>query len=102
MPCNAEPTPTLAVDVYAVSELESSPDVEREKPKSALSTAMKFVANSWNALTESLAETYSVLSEKSKIELRETHPRMPWHDCHAAVSGAAARDVASHFIQVFI
>lgn len=26
-------------------------------------------------------------------------PRMPWHDIHSVVYGAAARDVARHFIQ---
>lgn len=32
--------------------------------------------------------------------LREMIPRMPWHDVHASVSGVAARDLASHFVQV--
>eukprot|EP00794_Sanderia_malayensis_P012984 gene12984-14322_t len=30
---------------------------------------------------------------------RNVHPRMPWHDIAAVVYGAAARDVARHFIQ---
>ncbi|XP_077530546.1 phospholipase D isoform X2 [Haemaphysalis longicornis] len=30
---------------------------------------------------------------------RNVTPRMPWHDIGAAVSGAAARDVARHFVQ---
>lgn len=30
---------------------------------------------------------------------RTTTPRMPWHDIAACVQGAAARDVARHFIQ---
>ncbi|CAH0717450.1 unnamed protein product, partial [Brenthis ino] len=30
---------------------------------------------------------------------RNTTPRMPWHDVGVAVAGAAARDVARHFIQ---
>jgi len=30
---------------------------------------------------------------------RNTTPRMPWHDIGAMVVGAAARDVARHFIQ---
>ncbi|XP_045763314.1 phospholipase D2 isoform X1 [Maniola jurtina] len=30
---------------------------------------------------------------------RNTTPRMPWHDIGVAVQGAAARDVARHFIQ---
>lgn len=30
---------------------------------------------------------------------RNSHPRMPWHDIAAVVYGAAARDVARHFIQ---
>lgn len=30
---------------------------------------------------------------------RNTQPRMPWHDISAVVVGAAARDVARHFIQ---
>lgn len=30
---------------------------------------------------------------------RSTTPRMPWHDIGALVQGAAARDVARHFIQ---
>jgi hypothetical protein len=30
---------------------------------------------------------------------RKTTPRMPWHDVGALVVGAAARDVARHFIQ---
>lgn len=30
---------------------------------------------------------------------RHTTPRMPWHDVSCAVIGAAARDVARHFIQ---
>lgn len=30
---------------------------------------------------------------------RQTTPRMPWHDVGVAVLGAAARDVARHFIQ---
>lgn len=29
---------------------------------------------------------------------RGTTPRMPWHDVGAVVHGAAARDVARHFI----
>ncbi len=30
---------------------------------------------------------------------RNSNPRMPWHDIAAVVYGAAARDVARHFIQ---
>ncbi|XP_037525150.1 phospholipase D1 [Rhipicephalus sanguineus] len=30
---------------------------------------------------------------------RNVTPRMPWHDIGAAVSGAAARDIARHFVQ---
>lgn len=30
---------------------------------------------------------------------RHTTPRMPWHDIGLFVQGAAARDVARHFIQ---
>eukprot|EP01104_Vermistella_antarctica_P020353 TRINITY_DN8681_c0_g1_i1.p1 TRINITY_DN8681_c0_g1~~TRINITY_DN8681_c0_g1_i1.p1 ORF type:complete len:1537 (+),score=341.51 TRINITY_DN8681_c0_g1_i1:99-4709(+) len=30
---------------------------------------------------------------------RTKQPRMPWHDCHVAVGGLAARDLAFHFIQ---
>lgn len=30
---------------------------------------------------------------------RSTTPRMPWHDVGVMVQGAAARDVARHFIQ---
>lgn len=30
---------------------------------------------------------------------RNTTPRMPWHDIGVVVQGAAARDVARHFIQ---
>ena len=30
---------------------------------------------------------------------RSKEPRMPWHDIASAVYGAAARDVARHFIQ---
>lgn len=30
---------------------------------------------------------------------RHTTPRMPWHDVGVMVHGAAARDVARHFIQ---
>ena len=30
---------------------------------------------------------------------RGTTPRMPWHDVGVMVQGAAARDVARHFIQ---
>ena len=30
---------------------------------------------------------------------RARTPRMPWHDIHSVVYGAAARDVARHFIQ---
>ena len=30
---------------------------------------------------------------------RTEFPRMPWHDISAVVYGAAARDVARHFIQ---
>lgn len=30
---------------------------------------------------------------------RQTTPRLPWHDIGATVIGAAARDVARHFIQ---
>ena len=43
---------------------------------------------------------YGGESGMQRLPIRETHPRMPWHDLHAAVSGVAARDVASHFIQV--
>ncbi len=30
---------------------------------------------------------------------RGTTPRMPWHDIHSVVMGAAARDVGRHFIE---
>jgi hypothetical protein len=33
-------------------------------------------------------------------ELRELFPRTGWHDAHASVNGLAARDIASHFVQV--
>lgn len=35
----------------------------------------------------------------SDIVDRHTTPRMPWHDIGVFVQGAAARDVARHFIQ---
>ena len=56
-----------------------------------------------NAATDFVAVMKDAISENKtpqRVMLRETHPRMPWHDLHSAVSGAAARDVASHFIQV--
>lgn len=40
-------------------------------------------------------------NEKPLLEQidRNTEPRMPWHDIATVVTGAAARDVARHFIQ---
>jgi hypothetical protein len=42
------------------------------------------------------------LKKSSYWETRDLYPRMGWHDVHAGISGRAARDVASHFIQVSI
>jgi hypothetical protein len=42
------------------------------------------------------------LKKSSYWETRDLYPRMGWHDVHAGISGRAARDVASHFIQVRI
>ena len=36
--------------------------------------------------------------ERDNVD-RRTTPRMPWHDIAVYVQGAAARDVARHFIQ---
>jgi phosphatidylserine/phosphatidylglycerophosphate/cardiolipin synthase-like enzyme len=33
---------------------------------------------------------------------RELFPRMPWHDVHACVTGLPTRDLAAHFVQVFL
>lgn len=37
-------------------------------------------------------------ADQSTVD-RRTTPRMPWHDVHCAVSGAAAADVARHFVE---
>ena len=65
----------------------------------AFNLAKDTIADSLGGLADSFNDTYSVIAEQSKLEIRETYPRMPWHDCHACVSGAAARDVASHIVQ---
>lgn len=55
------------------------------------------------AAVDSYAEQY-ITSKKLKNsnfwEARDLYPRMGWHDVQAGISGRAARDVASHFVQV--
>ena len=41
------------------------------------------------------------LPEQDNVDRRFT-ARMPWHDIAVAVEGAAARDVARHFIQRYL
>jgi hypothetical protein len=47
-----------------------------------------------------LEDVLETVHEENCFELRETHPRMPWHDVHCGFSGPAARDVGLHFVQV--
>ena len=75
-----------------------------EKPVFTLSGAFKKmgdkVQESFGSLAETFNDNVSTVSETSKMEIRESVPRMPWNDVHASVSGSAARDVASHIVQV--
>lgn len=41
----------------------------------------------------------ATLSPSAEQRLRQRLPRMPWHDLHVCLSGAAARDVGLHFMQ---
>ena len=86
----------------AISEINSaSTESSSQKTGFSFSNALKFVQESFGALADSFADNASVISEKSKMEIRETYPRMPWNDVQASISGSAARDVASHIVQVF-
>lgn len=70
-----------------------------QKIGQALIMAKCTIADSLGGLADSFNDNFSVIAEQSKLEIRETYPRMPWHDCHTCVSGSAARDVASHIVQ---
>lgn len=45
-------------------------------------------------------QTVKKLKKSGYWETRDLYPRIAWHDVQAVISGSAARDVASHFIQV--
>lgn len=66
--------------------------------KSGVGALADTISDSINDLADSMTESAQIADE-SKLEVRETFPRMPWNDVHAAVSGSAARDVASHVVQ---
>jgi hypothetical protein len=71
----------------------------------SFSETMASYASQAKAAMNSYKEQYITsqrLKKSSYWETRDLYPRMGWHDVHAGISGRAARDVASHFIQVSI
>jgi phosphatidylserine/phosphatidylglycerophosphate/cardiolipin synthase-like enzyme len=61
--------------------------------------AMSIFFSAASDFVNNVKDTLRDAKQPQRAMLRETHPRMPWHDLHSAVSGGPARDVASHFIQ---
>jgi hypothetical protein len=79
----------------ATSEITSSFYSVTERVSSFTSQAQSFINNY-------VEQTYTTKKMKASNywETRDMYPRMGWHDVQAVVSGNAARDVASHFVQV--
>ncbi len=67
-----------------------------------LSTAPRFAAKICCSTSDVNVVIDPLKSQKSTQppETRDLYPRMAWHDVQSAISGRAARDVASHFVQV--
>lgn len=68
------------------------------------SSLMDFMASSFTGAASQI-KSLTATQKKGKsrhgqeFEARDAFPRMPWHDLEASISGAAVRDVASHFVQ---
>jgi hypothetical protein len=73
--------------------------------KSSLTTfgsTMYSMASQARAAVESYKDQYYTAQKLKKSnywEARDLYPRMGWHDVQCGISGRAARDIASHFVQ---
>lgn len=56
----------------------------------------------FNVSDDVITRTFHVIWNFQENMDRANVPRMPWHDCHLRVEGAAARALAYNFIQVII
>lgn len=71
----------------------------------ASGSTFEYFSNSISGVASQLAQASTSKVKKHRVDemdvIREAYPRMAWHDLQAAITGEAARDVASHFVQVF-
>ena len=70
-----------------------------ESSKQSLRSSIDFISTQIQTAKEHYNSRIAQRSGNA-LEPREVHPRMPWHDVQASVTGLAARDVAAHFVQV--
>ena len=49
-----------------------------------------------------LLKDLAASTSENTYQTVEMYPRMPWHDVHGCVTGAAAEDLAAHFVQVLL
>jgi hypothetical protein len=99
----------ISTPVDDSQEMKVSPEKKYLTEKQIDNTGWQ---NRWNSVLDAIsafsdAVVSSTTDSPNKLKFRPRHgtlrdmvPRMPWHDIHAFVGGIAARDIASHFIQV--
>jgi len=87
---------SMRTSLYSVSTGVSS------SLNSVSDVVTSFTSQAQSVITSYVGQTYNTKKLKTSHYwgARDLYPRMPWHDVQAVVSGPAARDVATHFIQV--
>ncbi len=70
--------------------------------KSSIRSSIEFISSQIQTAKEHYNSVVAQKKAGNTLEPRELYPRMPWHDVQASVTGLAARDCASHFVQVTI
>lgn len=70
--------------------------------KSSIRSSIEFISSQIQTAKEHYNSVVAQKKGGNTLEPRELYPRMPWHDVQASVTGLAARDCASHFVQVEI
>ncbi len=96
-----EPDIRMGLQVEAVDGGQGKGSANDQSVSSKLASLTHTMKGLWNEVTSNIMSLASAHTQQlPRKALRETHPRMPWHDLHAGISGPAARDVANHFIQV--
>lgn len=94
--CAPVPYPTGQLDG---KEKEKALQNEFSQSK-MLNSFLKSISEFSETFTAPSKTPVSLAVQRRHGTARDMFPRMPWHDVHTFVGGAAARDVAAHYIQV--